>query len=132
MRMKVQLDPDRADISGAKGAEATSAQVAAALIRARMVERVAPLIVSVVFILSACFLIGFAPDGREQAVTLAAVALAAVGLGLGGFSLARLRLPGVSVDLGVAAVAKSAPLPEAATVKTETLTEPVSEQPSAR
>lgn len=97
--MRVDLSGDRRIVSSDRD-QAISDHISAALIRSRTIERLAPLAVSVVFILSACFLIAFAPDGRDQALLVTAIALAAIGLGLGGFALARLKVPGVVVELG--------------------------------
>jgi hypothetical protein len=98
--MNIDLSGDQRTVTSATD-QAISDRVSEALIRSRTIERLAPLAVSVVFILSACFLIAFAPEGRDQALLITAIALAAIGLGLGGFSLARLQLPGgIAVILG--------------------------------
>lgn len=65
----------------------------------RISERKATLIVAVVFILAACFLIAFAPSYQSQATTIIAVGLLVIGVGLAGFTVFRLSMPGILVDM---------------------------------
>lgn len=59
----------------------------------------APLLVSVVFILAACFLIVFAPPDRSQAITIVAIGLMIVGVGLAGFGVLKLDMPWLKLSL---------------------------------
>lgn len=67
--------------------------------RGYTLEGIAPLLVSVVFILAACFLIVFAPPDQAKAIVIVAIGLMVVGVGLAGFGVLTLRLPGL--DLGL-------------------------------
>lgn len=81
------------------------------IVRARTLERLAPLAVATIFILAACFLIAFAQQGEGSTViVVVAASLFVVGLGLGGFSYARLVLPGFDLN-----VSSQAPMPTSQT-----------------
>ncbi len=72
---------------------------------------IAPLLVSVVFILAACFLIIFAPPDRAQAIIIVAIGLLIVGVGLAGFGVLRLKLPGMDLALNRDEPAAMGPTP---------------------
>jgi hypothetical protein len=57
---------------------------------------------AVIFILAGCFLIVFAPTGREQSTLIIAVALLTLAVGLAGFSYFRVRAPFIRAEAGTA------------------------------
>jgi hypothetical protein len=74
-------------------------RLAVEIVRARTVERLAPLAVSVIFILAASYLITFSSHDGGPLVSILAASLFVVGLGLGGFAYARLALPGFDLNV---------------------------------
>lgn len=66
--------------------------------RFMMIRFVLLSVVSVVFILSSCFLIVFAPSDRNSIVLPVSIGLGVIGIGLGGFTAFRLRIPGASLS----------------------------------
>jgi hypothetical protein len=75
-----------------------NARIVMYYIRTQHIRYVLLLGVSVIFILSACFLLAFAPSDRMSLIYPVSLALAAVGAGLGGFSTLRISVPGASIS----------------------------------
>ncbi len=99
--METQFGKDNATFrTNAEHDGSAQAQIISSYIRAQLVKQIVFYGVATIFILAGCFLIAFAPSGREQVTTIIAAALFALAIGLGGFSYFKLKAPFVSAEVG--------------------------------
>lgn len=97
--METKFGKDNATFrTNAEYGVSTQAQIV--YIRAQLVKQIVFYGVATIFILAGCFLIAFAPQGREQVTSIIAAALFALAIGLGGFSYFKLKAPFVSAEVG--------------------------------
>jgi hypothetical protein len=99
--METRFDKDRAVFRGTGQYDhEIQGRLISSYLSAQLIKQLALYGVAIVFILAACFLIVFAPAGREQTTVIVAAALFAVAIGLGGFSYFKIKAPLISAEVG--------------------------------